>query len=162
MTMATILIVDDHPHILQLLQRELAAASHHVLTALSGEEALTQVEQEHPALIVLDVALPGMGGFEVLSALKANPTTATIPVVMLSARDHPSDMAHGLEIGADWYLTKPFRPGEVSLLARRFLAEPDATATSHSGSTNPALPSLEGDREDHVLPPGRTRITVPA
>jgi DNA-binding response OmpR family regulator len=128
--MATILIVDDHPHILRLLQRELTATAHQVLTALSGEEALEQVQQQPPALILLDVQLPGICGLAVLQLLKADPATAGIPVVLLSARDHPFEMVRGLELGADWYLTKPFRPGDIALVAGRFLSRDDTVATT--------------------------------
>jgi DNA-binding response OmpR family regulator len=119
--MARILVVDDHPPIVRLLQRELVAEAHEVLTAATGEEALQKARHEQPDLMVLDVMMPGKSGFEVLQELKADPKTQAIIVVMLTARDQPSDISYGLQLGADWYLTKPFRPGEVGILARRFL-----------------------------------------
>jgi DNA-binding response OmpR family regulator len=121
--MAKILVVDDHPHIVRLLQRELAVEDHVVVAALTGDEALLMVKRERPALVILDVMLPGRDGFQVLRALRDDPATRAIPVIILSARDHPSDMTQGLELGADWYATKPFRPGDIALLVRRFLVD---------------------------------------
>jgi DNA-binding response OmpR family regulator len=120
--MARILVADDHPQILRLLQRVLQTDAHEVITAADGEEALQKVRQHGPALVILDVTMPNKNGYEVLSELKADPTTLQIPVILLSGRDEEIDVSHGLRLGADWYLSKPFRPGEILSLARRFLA----------------------------------------
>lgn len=119
--MARILIVDDHPSIVTLLQRELASGRHTVLTAASGEEGLRKVREEEPDLLILDVMLPGMTGLEVLRRIKADPATCETVVILLSALDEPGEMTYGLQLGADWYLTKPFAPGDVETVVRRFL-----------------------------------------
>ena len=119
--MARILVVDDHPHIVRLLQRELAADAHHVLTAATGEAALEITRRERPDLLVLDVMLPGISGFDVLRELKADPETRIIPILMLTARDHPGDISYGMQLGADWYLTKPFRPAHVRARVQAWL-----------------------------------------
>jgi DNA-binding response OmpR family regulator len=121
MAMAKILVADDHPAIVRLLQRELEQEGHEVLTALDGETAIRIVREERPALVVLDVILPGKDGFEVLKAIRTDPATRDTGVIMLSVMAQDQSMAHGLHMGADWYLTKPFKAGEVATLARRFL-----------------------------------------
>jgi CheY-like chemotaxis protein len=142
--MARILVVDDHPHIVYLLQRELEAETHTVRSAATGEEALQEIRQEAPDLVVLDIMLPGKTGFEVLKAMKADPVSRSIPVILLTAMDHPSDISHGLQLGADWYLTKPFRPGDVASVARRFLNGPRA-ADSAEQDRRVELPLAEID-----------------
>ncbi len=119
--MAMILVVDDHPRIVRLVQRELEKEGHVVTTAADGEEALQQVQQARPALIVLDVAMPRKNGFEVLRELKSDPETREIPVIMLTVNVEDTAVAHGLNLGADWYVAKPFTPGDLAALVRRFL-----------------------------------------
>jgi DNA-binding response OmpR family regulator len=139
--MARILVVDDHPHIVRLLQRELEADGHEVVPALTGEAALLEMTRERPALVVLDVMLPGQDGFQVLRSMRSDPATRAVPVIILSARSAAGDMTHGLELGADWYATKPFRAGDIALLVRRFLAD----STGHwslSARQPPALPPI--------------------
>jgi two-component system alkaline phosphatase synthesis response regulator PhoP/two-component system response regulator VicR len=119
--MAKVAVVDDHPHIARLVQRELEAEGHEVITATDGDEALRRIRADLPALVVLDVVMPGKNGFQVLRELKADPATREIPVIMLTVRDQDADLTHGLTLGADWYLTKPFVPGDIAALARRFL-----------------------------------------
>jgi DNA-binding response OmpR family regulator len=140
--MAKILIVDDHPHILRLLQCELAAEADTVTTAATGEAALRKVREEGPDLVLLDVMLPGKDGFQVLYELKADPATRGIPVILLTAKALPMEVTHGLELGADWYATKPFRLGEIASLVRRFLA---AAPPAGRDSASP-LPLGEIDR----------------
>jgi DNA-binding response OmpR family regulator len=122
--MAKILVVDDHPQIVRLLQRELERDGHEVIAAADGEEALRKVVTEHPALVVLDVILPKMDGFEVLRAIRSDATCGKIGVIMLTVLDQDGSIAHGIEEGADFYVTKPFVPGDIASLVRRFLGEP--------------------------------------
>ena len=119
--MARILVVDDHPHIIRLVQRELEAEAHEVLAAATGEEALRMIREEQPALVVLDVMLPGKDGLDVLREVRADPALQATVIILLTARDEPGDVTHGLQRGADWYVTKPFRPGDIATVARRFL-----------------------------------------
>jgi two-component system, OmpR family, alkaline phosphatase synthesis response regulator PhoP len=119
--MTKILVVDDHPHIVRLVQRELESESHEIITAVDGEEALEKIRAERPALVVLDVMLPKKSGFDVLRAVRSDPATRETTIIMLTVKDQDADVTRGLRLGADWYLTKPFRPGDIAALARRFL-----------------------------------------
>ncbi len=114
-TAERILVVDDEPDIVALVAYHLARAGYGVSTASSGQEALTKATTELPALIVLDLMLPGMSGFEVLERLRAQPTTANMAILTLTARTEEVDRVRGLTLGADDYLTKPFSPQELTL-----------------------------------------------
>ncbi len=109
--MARILVVDDEPHILEIVRAYLAREGHEVSTAADGETALAMAMADAPDLIVLDVMLPRRSGFDVLRDLRAGGSAAA--VVMLTARDELVDRVAGLEIGADDYVTKPFEPREL-------------------------------------------------
>ncbi len=113
---ARVLVVDDVPPNVKLLEAKLTSEYFDVLTAHSGPEALEVIAREHPDIILLDVMMPGMDGFEVCRRIKADPATAHIPVVMVTALDQPSDRVTGLEAGADDFLTKPVQ--DLALFAR--------------------------------------------
>ncbi|MCJ9429230.1 PleD family two-component system response regulator [Kordiimonas marina] len=113
---ARVLVVDDVPPNVKLLEAKLTSEYFDVLTAYSGPEALEIISREHPDIILLDVMMPGMDGFEVCRRIKADPVTAHIPVVMVTALDQPSDRVAGLEAGADDFLTKPVQ--DLALFAR--------------------------------------------
>jgi two-component system phosphate regulon response regulator PhoB len=110
-----ILVVDDEPDIVALVAYHLARAGYGVSTASSGPEALAKATAELPSLVVLDLMLPGMSGFDVLERLRADPVTANIAVLTLTARREEPDRVRGLTLGADDYLTKPFSPQELTL-----------------------------------------------
>lgn len=113
---ARVLVVDDVPPNVKLLEAKLTSEYFDVLTAYSGPEALEVISREHPDIILLDVMMPGMDGFEVCTRIKSDPSTAHIPVVMVTALDQPSDRVAGLEAGADDFLTKPVQ--DLALFAR--------------------------------------------
>ncbi len=104
----TILVVDDEKDILELLRYNLEKEGYRVLTAQNGKEALRHAARR-PNLVILDVMMPEMDGWEVCKALRANPASANIPIVFLTARDTEVDEVLGLELGADDYITKPVR-----------------------------------------------------
>jgi two-component system, OmpR family, phosphate regulon response regulator PhoB len=110
-----ILVVDDEPDIVALVAYHLAKAGYRVSTAASGTEAIEAVRRERPALLVLDLMLPGMTGYEVLEQVRANEPTRDLAVLMLTARREEPDRIKGLSLGADDYLTKPFSPQEMVL-----------------------------------------------
>src|SRR4051812_35396189 len=116
--MGKILLVDDHPDIVKLLQMALRTEGHTILTAHDGAAALRQIEAEHPDVVILDVVMPPPDGFRVLNRIKTDPEFRETVVVMLSVHDQPEDVTLGLDIGADYYLSKPFRPLEVAMLVR--------------------------------------------
>jgi DNA-binding response OmpR family regulator len=106
----TILVVDDDPVILQLLQVNFELEGFEVLTAADGESALAQARDHAPAVIVTDVMMPRMSGLELLGKLKTDASTAGIPVLLLTAKAQQADIRSGHEAGADDYVTKPFDP----------------------------------------------------
>src|SRR5438128_8219452 len=108
-----ILVVDDDPKIVRVVEINLTQEGYQVRTAADGEAALAAVAQEPPDLVLLDVMMPRMDGFETLKRLKADPASADIPVVMLTARAQDEDVFEGYGTGAQWYLTKPFEPEEL-------------------------------------------------
>jgi two-component system phosphate regulon response regulator PhoB len=110
-----ILVVDDEPDIVALVVYHLAKAGYKVSSASTGTDALALAKRDRPSLIVLDLMLPGMSGFDVLAKLREDATTAGIAVLMLTARKEEPDRIRGLELGADDYLTKPFSPQELVL-----------------------------------------------
>ena len=123
--MARILLVDDDPVTLRLLQAFLAADGHTILTAADGEQACEMIWTERPDLVLLDVMMPKVDGFRVLNRVKTDPEICGTIVVMLTARDDARDMALGLDVGADYYLAKPFDPADVTSLVRRIFAVKD-------------------------------------
>src|ERR1700691_5948511 len=113
---ARILVVDDVPANVKLLEARLSAEYFDVVTATSGADALAMCERAECDLVLLDVMMPDMDGFEVCRRIKKNPVTQHIPVVMVTALDQPSDRVTGLEAGADDFLTKPV--SDLVLIAR--------------------------------------------
>lgn len=110
-----ILVVDDEPDIVALVVYHLAKAGYRVSSAATGPDAIALAKRERPALIVLDLMLPGLSGFDVLATLREDAETANVAVLMLTARKDEPDRIRGLELGADDYLTKPFSPQELVL-----------------------------------------------
>ncbi len=116
-----ILVVDDEPDIIALVAYHLARSGYRVSTASTGTEALQAVRDEQPALVVLDLMLPELSGFQVLERLRADRAFADLPVLMLTARREEPDRVQGLSLGADDYLVKPFSPQELVLRVRNIL-----------------------------------------
>ncbi|MFH0941087.1 MAG: response regulator transcription factor [Candidatus Omnitrophota bacterium] len=108
-----ILIVEDEKDIVKMLDYNLKKEGFRALSVHDGEDALDLANREHPDLVILDLMLPGMDGLEVCKALKKESKTASIPIIMLTAKSQESDKVIGLELGADDYVTKPFSPREL-------------------------------------------------
>ena len=117
-----IMAVDDERHIVRLIQVNLERSGFQVITAFDGPDALKKVEADKPDLIVLDVMMPRMDGFEVLKRLQANPETREIPVIMLTAKAQDTDVFRGWSSGVSAYLTKPFNPLELITFVKRILS----------------------------------------
>jgi two-component system phosphate regulon response regulator PhoB len=128
-----VLVVDDEADILALVTYHLAKSGYRVSTAATGPEALRAAREERPALVVLDLMLPGMSGFEVLEQLRADAATSGIAVLMLTARRDEPDRIRGLSIGADDYLTKPFSPQELVLRVAAILRRTTAGGAASPG-----------------------------
>ncbi len=122
------LVVDDEPDITGLVAYHLAKAGYRVTTAATGTEALRSAREERPDLIVLDLMLPGVSGYDVLAELRRRDETRAVGVILLTARKEESDRIKGLSLGADDYLAKPFSPQElvlrVTAVLRRLSAPP--------------------------------------
>jgi DNA-binding response OmpR family regulator len=129
--MSRVLVVEDDKDIADLIAHYLQKAGHSVDAAASGTAALQRVKASAPDLILLDLMLPGLDGLLVCQALRGDPATAAIPIIMLTARGEESERIAGLELGADDYVTKPFSPREltarVAALLRRVKRIPGAT-----------------------------------
>jgi len=138
-----ILAVDDEPAILRLVRATLQAAGYAVITAERGDAALATLDEERPDIIILDLMMPGMDGFETLRRIRSE---SQVPVIMLTARAGDADKLRGLQSGADDYLTKPFNPDE---LAARVLAVLRRTAGAAPVPGHAVLryPNLEIDLE---------------
>lgn len=122
MTTHTVLIADDEPNILVTLEFLMLREGHRVLLARDGDEALAQLRAHRPDLVLLDVMMPGKTGFEVCQALRADETLAHTRVLLLTAKGRDTDMAQGLGVGADAYVTKPFSTRELAARVRELLA----------------------------------------
>lgn len=127
-----VLVVDDEADIVALVAYHLAKSGFKVSTATSGGEALERARQEHPALIVLDLMLPDISGFDVLTTIRGEETIADTPVLMLTARREEPDRIKGLSLGADDYLSKPFSPQELILRVNAILRRTNARGRSES------------------------------
>lgn len=126
-----ILVCDDERHIVRLIQVNLERHGYQVVTAYDGKEGLEKARAEKPDLMVLDVMMPYMDGFEVLKTLKREPETENLPVIMLTAKAQDKDVFEGYHYGADMYLTKPFNPMELISFVKRI-----AQGTGDSGGSN--------------------------
>ncbi len=133
----TVLIVDDEQDVRDLLAYHLQKAGFKTLQAADGAAALQKARDAHPSLILLDLMLPEVEGTEACKQIKADPKTARIPVIMLTARAEEVDRVVGLELGADDYVTKPFSPREVVLrvksILRRVKGDPTPVETLRHG-----------------------------
>jgi len=129
-----VLIVEDEPDIRELVVHHLKREGYQVSVAASGEEALRQVQASPPDLVLLDLMMPAMNGLEVCRRLRQDPVTASLPIVMLTAKGDEVDRVLGLELGADDYVVKPFSPKEllarVRAVLRRSLPAPGASPTT--------------------------------
>jgi|YNPBryantNP2012_1023418.scaffolds.fasta_scaffold00987_8 DNA-binding response OmpR family regulator len=130
---ASILVVDDEPRLLESVQQILEAAGYRVLLAGDGIEALGMLKEEPVELILADVAMPRMNGYQLYERVRQNPDWLYIPFVFLSARSLDSDVRYGKELGADDYLTKPFEPADLLATVRGKLRRASQLLTLRSG-----------------------------
>jgi two-component system, OmpR family, alkaline phosphatase synthesis response regulator PhoP len=126
----TILVVEDEPDIRKLIKYNLAQDRFKVLEAEDGEQALRLLQREKPNLVILDLMLPGLSGFELCKILRDRMDTAGVPILMLTAKAGEADKVVGLEMGADDYLSKPFSPREMVARVRAILRRTDSSAAA--------------------------------
>ena len=128
-----ILIVDDEKDIVKMLDYNFRKEGFRTVLAYDGEDAVALAQKEHPDLVVLDLMLPGIDGLEVCKALKKEPKTEGIPIIMLTAKTQETDKILGLELGADDYVTKPFSPRELVSRVKAVLRRNDAASGGMRG-----------------------------
>jgi two-component system phosphate regulon response regulator PhoB len=155
--MNPILIVEDEKDILDLVEYHLRQAGFSVISALDGSCGLEEARRKHPALIILDLMLPGMDGKDVCRSLKSNPLTRLIPVLMLTARAEEVDRIIGLELGADDYVTKPFSPRELVLRVRAILRRRE---TDRESEKFIQIEDLLIDVEGHHVSVNKTEVQL--
>ncbi len=123
--MRRILVVDDDREVVRLIRAYLEQAGFEVLAAYDGDTAVHVIRRDRPDLLLLDLMLPGMDGWAITRLVRADPSLAHIPIIMLTARVDDTDKIVGLELGADDYVTKPYNPREVVARVRARLRQPD-------------------------------------
>ena len=151
MTKETVLTIEDDRDIVELLQYNLEREGYPVITAFDGESGLKEAVRRRPAVILLDLMLPGMDGLEVCRQLKGRSETADIPVIVITAKGEESDVVIGLELGADDYIPKPFSPREVVARVRAVLRRANASQRR---------PKARIELDDVVLDSERHEVTV--
>ncbi len=155
-----VLVVDDEPDITALVAYHLAKAGYRVSTAATGPEALKAAREERPDIVILDLMLPGVSGYDVLADLRRREETRDVGVILLTSRREEADRIRGLSLGADDYLTKPFSPQELSLRVQAVLRRLGSPAVS-AGSTLAAGP-ISIDRSAHRVTVGGQELTLTA
>lgn len=157
---AKILVVDDERDLVQLISYNLRRAGFDPLPAYDGASALRRVQEDRPALVVLDVMLPDVSGLDVCRQLRADPDLAGLPVLMLTARGEEEDRIRGLEVGADDYLSKPFSPRELVLRVQAVLRRTGEKA----GATTAVLAAgpLAVDIDRHKVSVGGEEVGLTA
>lgn len=135
----TLLVVEDEQDILNLLAYNLENAGYKVFKADNGTQGVVKARQHHPDLILLDLMLPDLDGLEVCRRLKQDPNTRDIPIIMLTAKSEDNDIVHGLEAGADDYVTKPFSPKVLEARIKNVLRR-----RTESDTGTPPVISLHG------------------
>lgn len=158
--MPTILVVEDEKDILEAIEYSLKKEGFSVVRALNGREGLDLAQKKNPDLIVLDLMLPIMDGLEVCKTLKKSPTTAAIPIIMVTAKASEIDRVLGLELGADDYLAKPFSMREliacIKTVLKRSHPEKEASAKAFK------FAYLEIDPDKHEVKAGEKKVILTA
>jgi DNA-binding response OmpR family regulator len=154
-----ILVVDDEPDALEILGFKLREAGYTPIFAKDGTRALAIAREERPDLIVLDLMLPEVDGLEVCKILRRDQSTASIPLIMLTARAAEMDRVLGLELGADDYVTKPFSPRELLIRIKKQLGR---ARTGEDQSTNLRIGSIQIDVPRHVVQVGDRPVVLTA
>ncbi len=116
-----ILVVDDEPTIVRLMEFILARQGHAMIVATNGEDALEKIRTQKPDLVLLDIMMPRIDGYAVAQTVRADPSTASLPIIMLSAKAQEEDIRKGLEVGVDEYITKPFAPDHLVQVVAEYL-----------------------------------------
>ena len=154
-----LLVVDDEPNLLRAVAACLKAEGYEVSTARSGQEALLQLAESVPDLIISDIRMPGMDGYKLARQLRGSPRTALVPIVFLTAKDETADRIEGFRAGVDVYLTKPFEPDELIAVVNGILTRVERTHSQLArlvSSENAELTSLTF--QDEALTDAENRV----
>ncbi len=130
----TIMVVDDDPEIVGVVRTILEQTDFNVISVYSSLEIFASLEEQKPDLILLDIIMPQMDGLEALTRLRENPETASIPVILLTAKVQHDDVLGGYKMGADYYLTKPFTNSQLLTGIKLLLSSPDSPPSPSIGS----------------------------
>jgi DNA-binding NarL/FixJ family response regulator len=122
-----LLVVDDEPNLLRAVAASLRTEGYEVVTARNGREALVRVAESVPDLIISDIRMPGMDGYQLAGQLRASPRTAIVPIIFLTAKDETADRVAGFRAGVDAYITKPFEPDELLAVIQSILSRVERT-----------------------------------
>ncbi|MBN2457819.1 response regulator [Candidatus Woesearchaeota archaeon] len=147
-SLQTVLIVDDEPHVVDLVALSIISCRYNIIKAYSGLDALEKVYTETPDIIILDLMMPGINGYEVCKRLKENALTQHIPIIILSAKGQLSDKLEGMRFGADDYITKPFDPMELEARVKVMLRRVKQDLDTHPLTKLPGIESFKGHIND--------------
>lgn len=156
-----LLVVDDEPNLLRAVAACLKAEDYEVSTARSGREALLQLAETVPDLVVSDIRMPGMDGYQLSRQLRGSPRTALVPIIFLTARDETADRIEGFRAGVDAYITKPFEPAELIAVVNGILNRVERTHSQIArlvGST--AVEAASATFQDEELTEAEDRVAL--
>ncbi len=155
-----LLVVDDEPNLLRAVAACLKAADYEVSTARSAREALVQLAKAVPDLVVSDIRMPGMDGYQLARQLRGSPRTALVPIVFLTAKDEKSDRIEGFRAGIDAYLTKPFEPDELIAVVNGILHRVERTHTEIARLVGSTVAEEEPAFHDEDLTEAEDRVAL--
>lgn len=155
-----LLVVDDEPNLLRAVAACLQAEEYEVSTARSGREALLQLAEAVPDLIVSDIRMPGMDGYQLARQLRGTPRTALVPIVFLTAKDETADRVQGFRAGVDAYLTKPFEPEELIAVVEGIFNRVERTHSQIARLVGSTVAEPEPSFQDEELTEAEDRVAL--
>ena len=155
-----LLIVDDEPNLLRAVAACLKAENYEVSTARSGREALVHLAESVPDLIVSDIRMPGMDGYQLVRQLRGSPRTALVPIIFLTAKDETTDRIEGFRAGIDAYLTKPFEPEELIAVVNGILNRVERTHSQIARLVGSAEQETAFSFRDEELTDAENRVAL--
>jgi DNA-binding NarL/FixJ family response regulator len=155
-----LLVVDDEPNLLRAVAACLKAEDYEVSTARSGHEALMQLAEAVPDLIISDIRMPGMDGYKLARQLRGSPRTALVPIVFLTAKDETADRIEGFRAGIDAYLTKPFEPDELIAVVNGILSRVERTHSQIARLVSGNVEDVPISFQDEALTDAENRVAA--
>jgi DNA-binding NarL/FixJ family response regulator len=155
-----LLVVDDEPNLLRAVAACLKAEKYEVTTARSGHEALMQLAESVPDLIISDIRMPGMDGYKLARQLRGSPRTALVPIVFLTAKDETADRIEGFRAGVDAYLTKPFEPDELIAVVNAILTRVERTHSQIARLVSSGVVEEAVSFQDEALTDAENRVAL--